>query len=531
VTRVPVVIVGGGPVGLLLAIELGRRGIRCLLVEQSDGAITFPTGESLSTRSMEHFRRLGLAQRVRYAGFPPDYRRNVRFVTRVMGHQLACFERTANDTPSGAEAAVSPESTVWCPKFFLDPLLREQAAALPTVDLRFGWRWDALEQDEQSVVAEVVELATGRRQQVDAEYLVGCDGGGSRVRQSQSVQLEGTYAEAHNLGIFFRAPTLLERNPHGPASQYWLVNRDLRGPCSAVDGRQLWRLSVEYPPEKLDRVDAARVVRNAVGADLPVEVLEVRPWAGHRMVTETYRCGRIFLAGDSAHLMWPRGGFGLNTGIGDAVDLAWKLAATLQGWGGPGLLDTYDLERRPIGWRNANAAAENRAAEMAVPLPLLLEEDSPRGAAERALVGETIVRMRRKEWSSLGIQLGYRYDASSVCITDGTPAPSSDPSVYEPAARPGSRAPHAWLGDGRSTLDLFGNGFTLLAFARDGVDRVGRRVPLKVVVIEDAEIARLYERRFVLVRPDGHVAWRGDDVPGDGVLDQVRGFVRSGARL
>jgi hypothetical protein len=229
--------------------------------------------------------------------------------------------------------------------------------------------------------------------------------------------------------------------------------------------------------------------------------------------------------------MWPRGGFGLNTGIGDAVDLAWKLAGTIQGWAGPRLLESYDLERRPVGWRNVNTAAENRAAEMAVPVPESLEEDSPRGTAQRAEVAQVIERTRRKEWASLGIALGYRYDESPVCVPDGTPPPSDDGSVYEPTSRPGSRAPHAWLADGCSTLDLLGDdGFTLLCFGADEPTTLceaarSRGVPLQVRQVQNAEAERLYEKRLVLVRPDGHVAWRGDTLPADPVdlIDRVRG--------
>jgi 2-polyprenyl-6-methoxyphenol hydroxylase-like FAD-dependent oxidoreductase len=522
-----VLIVGGGPVGLVLAIELGRRGVRCLVVEQTDGTVTFPTGESLSTRTMEHFRRMGLARKIRFeSGFPPDYRRNVRFVTRVMGYQLTVFERTDNQTAAEAEARVSPESAAWCPKFFLDPLLQQAARAEPNIELRFGQTCTQVEQDAHRVTATI------EGENITAQYLVGCDGGASTVRRSQGISLEGAYAEGHNLGVFFQSPALLQRNPYGQASQYWLVNKDGRGPVSTVDGRERWRLSVEYPADQIEQANPEHVVRQALGdPDLPFEVLGVRPWAGHRLVAETYRNGRVFLAGDSAHLMWPRGGFGLNTGIGDAVDLAWKLAATLNGWGGPRLLDSYDLERRPVGRRNVNAAADNRAAEMAVPVPEHLEEHSPRGAAVRAEVASAIENTRRKEWASLGIALGYRYDESPISVPDGSPPPSDDGSVYEPTSRPGSRAPHAWVADGVSTLDLLSpEAFALLCFGADEPTQLceaarQRGVPLQVHRLGESAVARLYEKRLVLVRPDGHVAWRGDTLPTDavGLIDRVRG--------
>jgi 2-polyprenyl-6-methoxyphenol hydroxylase-like FAD-dependent oxidoreductase len=527
---VPVLIVGGGPVGLIVAVDLARRGVGCVVLDETDGTITFPTGENLNARTMEHFRHWGIADRVRYSGFPPDYRRNVRFVTRVMGYQLTCFERTSNSEAMPAEAAVSPEWSIWCPKFFLDPTLRDFAATWPAADVRYGWRCESVAQRDEAVIADAVDVATGRHHRFAAQYLVGCDGGGSVVRRSVGIALEGAFAQGQNLGVFFRAPTLLPSNPYGSASQYWLTNQDGVGPVSAVDGRERWRLSIEYPRDKLAEMDPTAVVRTALGADLPFEILHVRPWAGHRVVAERYREGRVFLAGDSCHMMWPRGGFGLNTGAGDAFNLAWKLAAVLQGWGGAALLDSYDPERRPVGWRNVNAAADNRAAEIAVPIPAHLEDDSAVGASVRAQVAKHIEQTRRKEWNTLGIQFGYRYD-SAVGVTDGTPPPSEDPAIYEPTTRPGSRAPHAWLPDGRSTLDLFGDGFTLLRLSAaadtEGLERAAAAggVPLDVVTVSDSAVTELYGRRLVLVRPDGHVAWRGDAAPSDpgAILDQVRG--------
>jgi hypothetical protein len=272
------------------------------------------------------------------------------------------------------------------------------------------------------------------------------------------------------------------------------------------------------------------VVRRALGVDLPFEIIQVQPWAGHRVVAESYRAGRVFLAGDSCHMMWPRGGFGLNTGVGDALNLTWKLAAVLQGWGSEGLLASYDAERRPVGWRNVNRAAENRAAEIAVPIPDHLEENDEQGTRIRAEVAAVIEQTRRKEWATLGIALGYRYE-SEVIASDGSPPPSDDPSIYEPTGRPGSRAPHAFLQDGRSTLDLLGEGFTLFRFS-DGaeadpiVEACARRgVPLSRVEPRDSAAADLYGCRLVLVRPDGHVAWRGDEPPLDvlAIIDAIRG--------
>jgi len=532
VRRVRVLIAGGGPVGLALAVELGWRGVPCLLLEQGDGRIAYPTAESLNHRTMEHLRRWGIAARLREQGFPPDYPRVVRFVTRVVGYELARFERPSNRAQPAASAAISPEGALWCPKFWLDPVLRARASEFPTNEVRLGWRLERFWPDAAGVWAEAVEVATGRQETIRADYLVGCDGGGSLVRRALGVEYRGRFAEGYNLGVYFRAPTLLAATPLGPASQYFVVNRDGRAIVAAVDGRERWRLTLKVAPGAAERVDVRQALRQALGAELPLEILDVRPWAGHAVVAQRYRVGRVFLAGDAAHLNWPSGGFGMNTGIGDAVDLGWKLAAVCAGWGGDCLLDSYEAERRPVAERNVNEASRHKASDLALPVPPELEEASGAGEQARRALGATIARSRWKEWHTLGIQLGYRYDPSPLCLPDGTPPPSDDPSVYEPTARPGSRAPHAWLPDGRSTLDLFGHGFVLLRLGARPPDVAplaaaarAAGVPLTVVELAQPAIVELYARRLVLVRPDGHVAWRADELPADpaALIDRVRG--------
>jgi len=261
----------------------------------------------------------------------------------------------------------------------------------------------------------------------------------------------------------------------------------------------------------------------------------VRPWTGHCVVAERYQDGRVFLAGDAAHLNWPAGGFGMNTGVGDAVDIGWKLAAALQGWGGPKLLDSYTLERKPIAMINVNEAAEMRASfDNQTPFSPKIEEDSEEGKQLREKARAAILRTRAKEFQhdSAGIELGYRYENSPICVSDGTPPPALDHGLYVPSTWPGARAPHVWLKDGRSTLDLFGKGFTLLVLSSIPTDttafttaakKIG--LPLEVVASDEPLVRETYERPVVLVRPDGHVAWRGDAVSADTaeIIEQVRG--------
>ncbi|TXL77560.1 hypothetical protein FHP25_09015 [Vineibacter terrae] len=509
-----VLIVGAGPVGLALACELGWRGIKCLLVEQGQGDVIFPAGEAINVRTMEHLRRWGIADAARRSEFPQDYPRNVIFVTRLMGYEIARFARDSNDSAHAKAGRFSPEAAIWCPKKWFDPLLRRHAASFPSVTLRDQCRLEAFEQDAQGVRATVVDLATGSRHRIDAAYLAACDGARSMIRRQLGIEFEGTFAEGHNLGIYLRAPDLLARQPHGQASQFLTMSTRHRAALSTVNGKDLWRLSLYVEAGEAEALDPAACVREAFGGDLDVEIIRAQPWSGHRVVARSYRDGRIFLVGDAAHMLWPKGGFGANTGIGDAVDIGWKLAAVLEGWGGAGLLASYEAERRPIGVRNVDEAASNRAADHSLPADPMLEAAGPEGDATRQRVGDIIRATRWKEWNTLGVQLGYRYAASPIVIADGTPEPPDDPSDYQPSTWPGARAPHHWLAPGRSTLDLFGHGFVLVAqrgadaasFAA-AADSTG--IPMQVHESADAALAALYAAPLVLVRPDGHVAWRG----------------------
>jgi 2-polyprenyl-6-methoxyphenol hydroxylase-like FAD-dependent oxidoreductase len=527
-----VLVAGAGPAGLTMAIELGRRGVPCVLVDEGDGRVEFPTANLLNARTLEHLRRWGVADRLRYEGFPPDFPRTCVFLTRLNGYELARFEMAGNGDPA-SRSPYSPEGRLWCPKFYFFPLLLERALAGPTVELRLNTRLDSFEQDERGVSAAVVDLATGQRQRLAAQYLVACDGGSSVVRRQLGIPMRGEFAEGHNSSIYFECD-LLRHHRHGPAIQYRIHNRHFVGGIFAMDGRDHWRVNVRVGPREVATFDPARCLRDALGPGIPFKLLAEKPWSGHRVVAERYRAGRVFLVGDAAHLLWPLGGFGMNTAIGDAVDLAWKLAATVQGWGGSGLLDSYEIERRPIGVRNVDEAASIKVADAQIPVDAEMDEDSAAGARLRAEAARLIEATRREEFAieSPGIDLGYRYDDSPICVPDGTPPPPYATDTYEPTARPGARAPHAWLRDGRSTIDLFGPDFTLLRLgpappAATALEAAARAVglPLQVVHLQEPEVARLYERPLVLVRPDGHVAWRGDAVPGDveGLMEVVRG--------
>ncbi len=533
--RYPVLIAGGGPVGLALAIELGWRGIHCLVVEQGDGTVDFPTTNLANTRTCEHLRRWGLADRMRYdSGYPTDYPRNYVFVTRMNGYEVARFDHPANGDPA-SRSPYSPEGRLWISKPYFDPVLHEHVSTLPTVEVRYRTSFESFQQDGQKVTAQIVDTQTGQPTRIEADYLVGCDGGKSSVRHRLGIQLQGVFAQGMNVAVLFRAP-LLSVSRHGPAVQYQIINAQIQGAIAAVDGSELWRLNIRgVRQEHLDSLNAPEKLRHALGENIPFELLAVRPWTGHCLVAERYQQGRVFLAGDAAHLLWPAGGFGMNTGVGDAVDIGWKLAAVLQGWGGPRLLDSYGLERRPVGMINVTEAGEMRAGfDSQIPFSLLLEEDGEEGNRLREKARAVILRTRAKEFQhdSAGIELGYRYENSRICVSDGSPPPPLDHGLYVPSTWPGVRAPHVWLRDGRSTLDLFGKGFTLLVLSSQGIDGsaftdAARQagLPLDIVSLDELQVREVYERPLVLVRPDGHVAWRGDAVPANAaeIIDQVRG--------
>src|SRR5512145_2918673 len=531
----PVLIAGAGPVGLALAIELAHRDIHCLVVEQTDGSVEFPTTNLANTRTCEHLRRWGIADRMRYeSGYPTDYPRNYLFVTRMNGYEIARFDHPANGDPA-ARSPYSPEGRLWISKPYFDPVLHQHVKILPTVEVRYDTSFESFQQDDQKVFAEIVDRETGRRERIEADYLVGCDGGRSNIRRALGIQFQGVFSQGMNVAVLFRSP-LLNYTKHGPAVQYQIINSQINGAIAAVDGKELWRLNVRnVKQEQLDTLDAPQKIRHALGEGIPFELLAVRPWTGHCVVADRYQDRRVFLAGDAAHLNWPAGGFGMNTGVGDAVDIGWKLAAALQGWGGAHLLDSYTAERKPIAMINVNEAAEMRASfDNQTPFSVQIEEDSDEVKQLREEARAAILRTRAKEFQhdSAGIELGYRYENSPLCISDGTPAPALDHGLYVASSWPGVRAPHAWLKDGRSTLDLFGKAFTLLNLSSQAADtsmftqaasRIG--MPLQTVRIDEPNVREAYERNFVLVRQDGHVAWRADAMPENAVaiIDKVRG--------
>jgi 2-polyprenyl-6-methoxyphenol hydroxylase-like FAD-dependent oxidoreductase len=541
--KVPVVIVGAGPIGLALAGDLGFRGASCLLVERSDGAITQPKMDMIGIRTMEFCRRWGIVPWVESAGYNRAYPQDCAWVTGLNGHE---FGREVFAAPQDETyPPVSPQKRERCPQNFFDPVLRRFAEQFPTVDVRFTTELAGFVDRGDHVEVTLRNVATGEEYTVLADYLVGSDGGASAVRQELGIVMTGEPTLTYTTNVVFRCDGLEQLHNKKPGYRFIFIGPEgTWATLVAINGRDEWRFSLvgDQTRREVSEEEMRAAIIRAVGVPFEFEILSTLPWIRRQLVAESYRKGRVFIAGDAAHLTSPTGGFGMNTGIQDAVNLSWKLAATLDGWGGPALLDSYEIEMRPIAIRNVAEATGNlrrMLSPQAVSPPKEIFEDGPDADAARKEFGDHYTELMKREWFSIGIHLGYMYEGSPIIVSDGTPQPEDVVTSYTPTARPGSRAPHFWLSDGCSVLDLFGKTFVLLRFgvgsnASDALIAAmrDRGVPVEVVDIEDAAAAALYERKLVLVRPDGSVCWRGDAVEADSaanIADVVRGACPAGA--
>jgi 2-polyprenyl-6-methoxyphenol hydroxylase-like FAD-dependent oxidoreductase len=533
--EIPILIIGGGPVGLALAADLGLRGTPCLLIEQGEGPPDHPRASAINSRSMEFMRRFGVADAVRAASAPEDFPHTALYCTSLNGFEIARIERPHHG--GKGPTTESPERPQRCNQLWLDPILRDLAAAQAGVALRYRCRFESLQQEADRVIASALDLDGGEPLRIIAHYVVDCSGGHSPIRRAFNIPMSGSAYVGHNLSIFVRAPRLWEHHPMGKAALISFVEpAGLWRNLVMLDGRALYRIGISGKAyfDAPEAVDADRMFEEVVGKPVPHEVLSIRRWTARNVVADQYRVGRVFLAGDAAHLNHPASGLGLNTGFGDAADLAWKLAATLAGWGGAGLIDSYPIERHPVGVRNVGHASMTFDTDRTQSPHPEIAQDTAAGAAARRAMGEAIVRTQTAKFITDGIALGYRYDPSPICWGEQSPAPPLTISDYHPTTYPGSRAPHAWLAPGRSTLDAFGPGFTLMRLGADAPDPdpiaqafAARRVPLAILSVADPAIGALFERRLVLVRPDGHVAWRADALPADpsALVERVRGGV------
>jgi len=525
--------VGAGPVGLAMAINLGQRGIACTLVERGDGTIEHPRTGLVAVRTMEAFRQWGFSERVRHCGFPDAYKLSMVFCTNLNGFVLDREEYPAmRDTPTPAQ---TPEKKQRCPQLWLQPIMADVAQAIADVSTLYEHSFESFVESEDAVRSTVTDLRTGKPIIIESQYVIACDGATSAIREQVGIKMQGRLL-SYSVNVLLRIPALNRSHEMGEAERYLFVGPDgTWGNLTVVDGKDIWRLTVLGSEEKmnLDAFDPDVYVRAALGRDdIPFEVESVIPWRRSEMLADEFVKGRIILAGDALHTMSPTGGMGMNTGIQEALDLGWKLQGLIEGWGGPRLLESYQVERRPVAQQNIEFSTANFRAWKDAPDPSTVCDDTEEGERTRKLIGSRMRESTRVEWESLGLQIGYRYDESPIVIPDGSDAPPGDYSIYVQSARPGARAPHAWTKDGRSTLDLFGHGFVIMAFPAANADDVERLhnalhekgAPVTVQSIDDLEIAHLYEQPIVLVRPDGHVCWRGSTLnDAAGVADIVTG--------
>jgi 2-polyprenyl-6-methoxyphenol hydroxylase-like FAD-dependent oxidoreductase len=532
--NVPVLIVGGGPVGLTTAYALQKRNVRVLVVERNPTTTRHPKMDVTNGRSMEHFRRLGIAERIRDVAVPRDHCMDVAWVTRLSEWELARFEyanvhewrdniRALNDGSQPLEPNMRLSQVV------LEPALREVLETCPLVELKFGWSFESLKQDSEGVTATIRHSATGATETVRCALLAGCDGGSSKVREALGCSCTGKWNVLPFYMVHFRTPSKDLMQRHGQA---WHYQSPVGGTLIAQDDEHIYTLHNLIPPGVEPKsIEPKKFLFESLGFEFPCEVIQANPWCPHLVVADHFGSGRVWLAGDSTHQFIPTGGYGMNTGIGDAIDLAWKFAATLQGWAGPRLLPTIEIERRPVALTNCDAAQKNMAVRLKIAEAYspAIHANTIEGAAARATLGQLILELGNLENEAFGIELGSRYRNSPIVC--GEPdEPEWHIEKYVPSTWPGVRAPHVFLATGEAVFDLLGPDFTLLSFS--DIDVTGfveaaskRGLPLNVVRIRDPHVREIYEQDLVLLRPDHHVAWRGEKPPADPltVIDCIRG--------
>jgi 2-polyprenyl-6-methoxyphenol hydroxylase-like FAD-dependent oxidoreductase len=537
-----VVVAGGGPVGLACAVELGRRGIGCLVIEpRTTVSHARPRCKTINVRSMEHLRRWGIAGRLRdRAPLSPSWSQDAVFCTSLAGRELSRFTGVLGLVPDGDRF---PELGQQAPQYVLEELLRDVVRELPACQLATGITVIDAGQDDASVRVTVADRA-GRRAVVTAAYLVGCDGPRSVVRDRIGAAYTGEAALRPNFGMVFTAPGLWPRVRHGPAVHYWIINPAAPSLMGPIDLSGTWWIIAFGVDRETGEREAVRLIDAAAGTPAGATVLSTDPWTARMQIVDRMRHGRVFLAGDAAHLNPPFGGHGLNTGLGDAVDLGWKLAAALDGWGGPALLDSYLLERRPIQERVISEATANMKVTSPELLADNLEADDAAGERARRAAGKRIQQAKRPEFHSLELVLGIQIKDSPVIVPGpalGVGTRPGAPLTGAPlpgALLPGALLPHAWLGAGRSLYDELGDGFTLLvrrsgtAYGAIRKAARARGVPLKILdrpgpdpASPDPVSTHPGGPALALIRPDQYVAWAGDREPGDSLalIDQVRG--------
>ena len=528
---------------MTLALDLASRGVHSIVVEKRPlGAPPRQRCNHIAARTMEIFRRLGVASEIREAGLPADYPHDVAYVTTLVGHELTRIRIPARADRFGSTGYAdsgwpTPEPPHRCNQMYFEPILQRRMLASPLIHVFYDTEVIASEQDDAGVTAQARVGNTGETLHFAADYLVGCDGGQSTLRRAIGARFEGAAVISATRSILVRAPDLLERLANKPAWMTWFVNPDIFGCVVAMNGRDLWAFHLWLPlgGADFDAVDPAAAIRAAMGGSLDFEIISTDDWYGRRLVATRFRDRRIFIAGDAAHIWIPFAGYGMNAGIADAANLSWQLAGVINGWADPGVLRGYEAERRPVTEQVSRqvmaVALKNLDTDLTKNPPPTLVADGPAGDAMRAEAGRYLHDANVGQFACLGLNFGTYYDASPIIAYDGAAAPAYDLLTYTPSTVPGCRTPHIWLDGGTSLYDALGREFTILRFDPNadvsGLMAAARRrgVPFQILDVSAAGARDIYGHRLVLSRPDQHVAWRGDSEPAhpEELVDLVTG--------
>lgn len=527
-----VLVVGAGPVGLTLAMDLAQRGVKVLVVEVRKFAEP-PNVKCnhVSARSMEHFRRLGVAATLRNAGLPASYPNDVVFRTSMTGMELTripipCRQNRYTETGGPDTDWATPEPPHRINQIYLEPLLLKHAVAQEGVTVLNRTQVTDFVQDDDGVTVTLLNLDTQESQVVRVKYVGGCDGGSSFVRKKIGAKLEGTEVIQRVQSTHIRAPQLLSMLPGQAAWCYYSVNTRRCGTVFAIDGQETWLVHNHLHPDEpeFDSVDRDQSIRNILGvdSDFKYEIITKEDWVGRRLLSNRFRDRRVFLAGDAAHLWVPYAGYGMNAGIADATNLAWLLSAAVNGWAHPDILNAYEAERHPITEQVShfvmNHAQKMIKARRAVPHNI--EDLDAEGEAARQLIGAEAYDLNVQQFCCEGLNFGYFYEKSPIISHESEAAPDYSMGAFTPSTLPGCRAPHFWLNDGTSLYDLLGNGYSLLRFDQS-IDvhallqnTSAENIPFKLIDLHTQDQKpSAYQHPLVLCRTDQHVVWRGHELP------------------
>ena len=548
-TEHEVLIVGAGPVGLTLALDLAWRGIDVTVVEtRARAAPPEPKCNHVAARTMEIFRRLGVADQVRNAGLPADYPHDISYRTSFTGAELTRIEIpcrrdrfTRKDGPDCNWPTPEPPHRI--NQIFLEPILFEHAAAQGRIRIVNRTSAEDVKVEETSASLALRDLDSGAVRRTNCRYLIGCDGARSIVRKAVGAELTGDAVVQRVQSTFIRAPGLIDRQRHERAWGTGVINPRRAGMVYAIDGSERWLVHNYMKPGEGDfeTVDRDASIRTILGvdADFRYDIISKEDWYGRRLVADRFRDRCAFIAGDAAHIWVPYAGYGMNAGIADAMNLSWLLAAHLNGWAPSSILDAYEAERWPITSQVSRFAMSHAEAEIRRrgAIPDQIEDAGPAGEAARREIGHRTYEINVQQYACAGLNFGSYYDRSPIIAYDGAEHPAYTMSSYTPSTVPGCRTPHLWCDDGRSLYDAMGPEFTLLRFdpAIDAapLERAARErgVPLRVLDLQRPKAATYYGGGLVLSRPDQHVAWRGDKLPADSLalVDRVRGAASQGS--